>query len=232
LRINLVTSDATKCSLGVEFFDSKLGMNAEHPFWNSESPLQCEQYWLRHAWALERLGNIPNLAEAVRNLGVTCGPVAFAAISGKTLPEAVKCFASFERSGWTTRTNMEKALHKAKLPFTRLPCVWPGAGLCLIQFTGPWTKRQFAQAALKHTHWVAVFDQYVFDVNWGGWLPQANWQDVVLSEILQSRPDADGWEVLTGYEMPINAKTISSHSETAHFELKPPSAMRRTAALC
>jgi hypothetical protein len=53
----------------------------------------------------------------------------------------------------------------------------------------------------------------------------------VLSEILESRPDANGWQVLTGYEMPINAKAISWHSETTCFELKPPSVRRRTAAL-
>jgi hypothetical protein len=143
-------------------------MNTEHPFWSSESPLQREQHWLRHTWALDWLGDIPSLDEGIQNLGATCGPVAFAAISGKTLPEAVSCFASFQPGRWTTRTEMERALLKAELPFTRLPRVWPEAGLCLIQFTGPWSKRQFAQAALKHTHWVAVLGQYIFDVNWGG----------------------------------------------------------------
>jgi hypothetical protein len=181
-------------------------MNTEHPFWSSESPLQREQHWLRHTWALDWLGDIPSLDEGIQNLGATCGPVAFAAISGKTLPEAVSCFASFQPGRWTTRTEMERALLKAELPFTRLPRVWPEAGLCLIQFTGPWSKRQFAQAALKHTHWVAVLGQYIFDVNWGGWLPQANWEDIVLCELLMARTDGDSWQVLTGYEMPINAK--------------------------
>jgi hypothetical protein len=201
----------TKGSLSFKFFDSKLGMNREYPFWSLESPLQREQHWLRHVWALERLGYIPSLSEAIRDLGATCGPVAFAAISRKSLPEAVRCFTSFVPRGWTTRTDMERALLKAELPYTRLPHFWPETGLCLIQFTGPWTKRQFAQAALKHTHWVAVLGQYVFDVNWGGWLPQANWQDVVLCEILASRADADGWQVLTGYEMPVNAKQFPIH---------------------
>jgi hypothetical protein len=41
-----MTVDATKGSLSVKFFDSKLGMNAEHPVWSSESPLQREQHWL------------------------------------------------------------------------------------------------------------------------------------------------------------------------------------------
>jgi hypothetical protein len=199
-------SPPTNCSLSFKFFDSKLGMNTEHPFWSSESSLQREQHWLRHVWALERLGHIPSVNDAIRNLGATCGPVAFAAISGKTLPEAVSCFASFEPRRWTTRTDMERALLKAELPFNRLSGIWPETGLCLIQFTGPWTKRQFAQAALKHTHWVAVLGQYVFDVNWGGWLPQANWEDVVLWELLTLRTDANGWQVLTGYEMLVNAK--------------------------
>lgn len=183
-------------------------MNTEHPFWSSESPLQREQHWLRHVWALERLGHIPSLSEGIRNLGVTCGPVAFAAISGKTLPQAVACFASFEPMRWTTRTDMERALLKAELPFNRLSGIWPEAGLCLIQFTGPWTRRQFAQAALKHTHWVAVLGEYVFDVNWGGWLPQTNWEDVVLWELLTLRTDANGWQVLTGYEMLVNARLL------------------------
>jgi hypothetical protein len=182
-------------------------MQIEHLFWSPESLFQRQGHWLRHARALEWLKPPVGLDDTVQETKVTCGPVSFAAITGMTLPEATSCFSSIEVRSWTTRTDMERALLKAQLSYTCQAGVWPHTGLCLIQFTGPWTRRQFAQAALKHTHWIAVLGEYIFDINWSGWLPRRNWEDVVLWELLASRSAADGWRVLTGYEMPVNVKS-------------------------
>lgn len=191
-------------------------MHDDFAFWNTHSPFQRRQHWLRHAYALDWLEYPPDLEDEVRILGATCGPVAFAVISGKALSEAVTCFPAFEAGRWTSRTEMEKALLGAGLSYTRMPGVWPETGLCLIQFTGPWIYQKFAHAALKHTHWVAVLGQYVFDVNWGGWLPQLNWEDTVLSELIASRPRANGWRVLTAYEILVRPQPSSTKRNHAH----------------
>ena len=90
---------------------------------------------------------------------------------------------------------MERASKAAGYSYECKREAWPTAGLCLIQFTGPWTERDFTQAALQHTHWIAVLGEYVFDINWNGWLPRANWEEVVLEELLMFCRSSTGWEV-------------------------------------
>lgn len=180
-------------------------MNVECPFWSSKSQIQRERHWRRHAWAIEQLGNINGLAEAVRELGATSGLVSLAAISGKTVPEAVRCFPDFQPNRQASRIDMEAALVSANLTFNRKPKTWPEEGLCLIQFTRSLTGPGFGHAK-NDTHWVAILGEYVFDINWGGWLPHANWEDVVLYEILASKPESDEWRVVTSYEVLVNIR--------------------------
>ena len=101
---------------------------------------------------------------------------------------------------------MERVLFEAGFDDVRKHTEWPTAGLCLIQFAGPWTGRGFAQAALAYTHWIAILGEYVFDINWSGWLPRENWESVVLDELLNCFPTATGWRVLTSYELPVEVK--------------------------
>jgi hypothetical protein len=181
------------------------GLSADDPaFWQSESKFQKQSHWLRHSFAVRWLGNPEGLEDAVRSKTASCGPMSFAAITGCSARAALACFPSPSIRLWTNRTDMERALFEAGYDYDRKQGDWPKAGLCLIQFTGPWTERGFAQAALKHTHWIAILGEYVFDINWGGWLPRGNWEDVVLEELLMFIPKTTGWRVLTSYELPVD----------------------------
>ncbi|HEX4086924.1 MAG TPA: hypothetical protein VHY22_18560, partial [Chthoniobacteraceae bacterium] len=148
------------------------------------------------------------LEDAVREGTATCGPTSFAAITGCSVSAALPYFPSASVRPWTNRTDMERALFEAGFDYSRKPDDWPTAGLCLIQFTGPWTERGFEQAALKYTHWVAVLGEYVFDVNWSGWLPRENWEEIVLEELLTFIPATSGWRALTGYELPVDTSWL------------------------
>ncbi len=96
---------------------------------------------------------------------------------------------------------MESAMTLVGAPFAKQHAHWPDAGLCLIQWTGPWSARPYRGSNLSQTHWVATACGFVFDVNWGSWLPKQNWEEVVLPELLLRRPSATGWEPLTAYEL-------------------------------
>lgn len=181
-------------------------------FWHPASRFQQQNHWLRHRYAVERLRRPDGYDRAVFDFGATCGPIAFAAITGQNADAALVYFPELQFRPWTTRTDMQRALSQAGHRYTRQHEMWPVAGLCMVQFTGPWTERAFAQAALKHTHWIAVLGEYVFDINWGGWLPRENWEDVVLDELIMSRPASNGWRVLTGYE--LSSEAIGFHECT------------------
>lgn len=136
--------------------------------------------------------------------GVSCGPTAFAAIAGIPLKEITAYFPELECAPWINRTRMERALDCFGWQFTKVENAWPRLGLCFIHWCGPWTDRGYAHGILQRTHWVAVIGDYVFDVNWRGWLPRENWEDAVIPELLQNHCAARGWKPLTAYELTIN----------------------------
>jgi hypothetical protein len=171
------------------------------PFWHRDSRFQIEQHWLRHSRALGWISTPSGVDRAVNDRGARCGPISFAAITGRDAEAALGFFPNIADRAWTTRTDMQRALREGGHQYDRRADVWPSHGLCMVQFTGPWTERGFAQAALQHTHWIAVLGEYVFDINWDGWLPRECWEDVVLAELLVFRPGATGWRVLTGFEL-------------------------------
>ena len=153
-------------------------------------------HWRRDSIALDYLESLDAAADASDDVG--CGPTAFAAIAGISIDETTALFS--RDSLWTNRTRMERALHAFGWDFIKLDHAWPEMGLCLIHWCGPWTERGYAHAILQRTHWVAVIADYVFDVNWCGWLPRQNWEDAVVAELL-SNCAARAWIPLTGYEL-------------------------------
>lgn len=158
--------------------------------------------WMRHCVALDQLEAFyPVTAGAGGDFG--CGPAAFGAIAGIPSDEVAQYFPNSNERLWTNRQHMEKALQSFGWRFTRVSDAWPQLGLCLVHWRGPWTKSQFAAAIMPRTHWVAVVDEYVFDVNWGGWLPRENWEDIVVSDLIRRHHKADGWEPLTAYEITV-----------------------------
>jgi hypothetical protein len=155
--------------------------------------------WLKHTRRLDALwqpaknGIIPDK--------LTCGAMAFAAIARIKLESVCNYFPELETRPWINRRSMERALRAAGRNFQRCDSDWPNYGLCLVHFVGPWTERAFPMAVLAQTHWVAVHGDYVYDVNWNGWLPKDNWEEIVVEELIAAKPRATGWQVMTGYEI-------------------------------
>lgn len=159
------------------------------------------EHWLCHSIALTYF---ETAAATIEEMGqASCGPGAFAAIAGIPLQDLGSYFPDVEDIRWTNRRRMEQALQKVGWRFTKSDNTWPTVGLCLIHWCGPWTDRGYAHGILQRTHWIAVVADYVFDVNWRGWLPKQNWEDIVVSEVLQRHDSAFGWKPLTCYELAI-----------------------------
>ncbi len=161
--------------------------------------------WLRHSRQIERLWRPAGVDQEI---GVSCGPMAFAAVTKLRWDHALRFFPHLERKLWVNRTEMEEALREIGCTFSRIRNGWPSIGLCLLHFTGPWSRSGYPAALLKQTHWIGVIGEYVFDVTWNGWLPRRNWEDVVIEEILSRKSTADGWIVLTGYEIEERASWL------------------------
>jgi hypothetical protein len=156
--------------------------------------------WLRHSKTLDTLWQ-PLTPSADRATGVSCGTMSFAAVARMKFDVVARYFPESEAKPWINRTMMEKALRTSGRRFDRRQGQWPEYGLCLVHFVGPWTERGYPMAILPHTHWIAVDRDYVYDVNWNGWLPKANWEEIVLEQLLAIRPRATGWQVMTSYEL-------------------------------
>lgn len=157
--------------------------------------------WLRHSLEMDRLWR-PALSDTeLYEQRVSCGHLAFAALARLPWEAALLFFPEVSEKPWINRKTMERALRTIGYDYVRSPAQWPSIGLCLLHFTGPWTRRGYPAAVLQNTHWIAVHEEYVFDVNWNGWLPRQNWEEVVLEELLTRRLMADGWVVMTSYEI-------------------------------
>ena len=178
-------------------------------FWEIESDYQRGGEWLRHSRAVEWLKPPANVEEAITDYGARCGPISFAAITGLPADDSLRFFPESQFRPWTSRNDMNRAFRESGRECSR-KSEWPTVGLCLVQFTGPWTERNFPAASLQHTHWIAVLGAYVYDINWGGWLPRENWEEIVLADLLNARPAADGWCLLASYELPIAATLMAA----------------------
>ncbi len=157
--------------------------------------------WLRHSIAISHLAR-PWDVEPLSNDQLRCGPLAFAAVAGMRAKEALQFFKNDQCKLWTNRREMESTLRKVGWKYTRIQKGWPRYGLCCVHWRGPWSKHNYPAAISQHTHWVAVIQDYVFDVNWRGWLPKDNWEDVVVADLIRRNDNrVEGWEPLTAYEI-------------------------------
>jgi hypothetical protein len=160
-------------------------------------------HWLRHSIALTYLESMYGSQPHQENVG--CGPVAFAALCGISATDLPLFFPQSPERAWTNRSQMEQAIAEFGWSFIKVTSGWPKLGLCFIHWCGPWTDRGYAHSVLQRTHWIAVIGDYVFDVNWRGWLPKENWEDVVVPDVLERHRSARGWMPLTSYELQIDA---------------------------
>jgi len=154
--------------------------------------------WLGAGFAVDYLASsVPDMDDEDA-FGLGCGQLAFAALAGLSFAETKRYFPDRK---WTNRRDMERALTEVGRQYEKLPGAWPRCGLCLVHWVGPWTTRNYAPAILQHTHWVAVIEDFVFDANWGAWLPTENWEEVVVEAVLRRHSKASGWKSLSAYEV-------------------------------
>jgi len=135
------------------------------------------------------------------NFGANCGPSSLAAILGKEVCRVMCYFPHFEYSRWTNLTQMRRAFDEAGYSVKVRRCELPTHGVALIQWLGPWTKRDFfSRWSLIHTHWVAVSENYVFDHTECKWQTLEEWSGQVAPRFIENIPQAHGWAVKYGVE--------------------------------
>lgn len=156
-----------------------------------------DEHCFRHSLAVSYLQTMYDEPQLV---DVGCGPTAFSALFGVQGDQLHGYFPEMRERPWVNRRDMEYALRERGCKYAKLDAGWPTIGFCLIHWRGPWTTRGYAHSILKRSHWVAVAGDYVFDINWRGWLPKENWEDVVIPELLFNCA-ANGWQALSAYEL-------------------------------
>jgi hypothetical protein len=139
---------------------------------------------------------------AYLNFGANCGPASFAAITEREVCRIMKYFPHFEHSNWTNLTQMRRAFAEAGYEASLFRQQIPSRGVALIQWLGPWTRKNFfSRWSLLHTHWVAVDDGRVFDHTNRCWLQLEAWEGEVASKFISGITGADGWAVKYGLEV-------------------------------
>ncbi len=95
---------------------------------------------------------------------------------------------------------METCLKKLGANFLKHQGRIPPQGLALLHRVSNYPKKSYRGSFLADTHWVAVVDDYVFDVNWPQWLPSKHWKSLVGKPLASVHGD-EAWEIVTGYEI-------------------------------
>jgi hypothetical protein len=158
----------------------------------------------------------PDVETAALKFEANCGPAAFAALYHETVCGIMRRFPQYPEKPWTNRTQMKTALNEAGASWEQIGNRLPSHGLCLIEFCGPWTTLGYRLARLRYTHWIAVSHGYLYDINWNGWLPVKNWEEVVAEELIQSHPLCNGWAVMTSFEIKKPIASILSCAVKLH----------------
>jgi hypothetical protein len=150
------------------------------------------------------------------NFGANCGPVSFAAASGREVCRIMRHFEHFESKPWTNLTQMRRAFAETGIVTSTLKCAWPTHGVALIQWLGPWTQSNFfARWTLPHTHWVAVDEDWIFDHTERRWMPRREWAETVAPLFLEDIPRATGWAVKYGLQPNISSCAGSDQGVSA-----------------
>ena len=173
------------------------GINKMFPIKMDESP-----NWMRHSIALGKLWAPPDRFDVCEQFGNSCGAMAFAAVTGTSISKALEVFQLSACKQWVNKREMCSALEQMGFTYTKASeGEWPQIGLSLIHFTGPWTNAGYPARILQNSHWIGVIGEYIFDINWRGWLPRQNWSDIVVEQLLRSKPKAEGWLLLSSYDI-------------------------------
>lgn len=149
----------------------------------------------------------PDLDAAYEEWGCNCGPASLAALAYKTCAEIRPLFPGFEQRRYANPTHLLAAMRElfAGCGYAKKD-ERPNTGLLFIQWGGPWCAPGVpVGAAYRHTHWIAVMGEAVFDCNAGHWVTRETWErpeDGVAAWIISHNPKADGtWFVRSALEV-------------------------------
>ena len=150
-------------------------------------------YWRADAAITAYLDNFrPNQTRLI-----SCGTAALGAFFSS---DRVATVTADIESSWINRRMMEGCLKKLGVDFLKHQGRIPPQGLVLLQRVSRRPKKSYRGSFLTDTHWVAVVDDYVFDVNWPQWLPNKHWKSLVGNPLAAAH-GAESWEIVTGYEI-------------------------------
>lgn len=148
-----------------------------------------------------------DLVQAVDRWRCSCGPAALAALVGMTC-EAIRAHVSgYEGRWYMNPTHMKLALCSLGRAASLATAAdrWPVTGLAFIQWNGPWSlPGRPVAAAYRHTHWVAVRADWVYDINSDEWTPRWWWEQEIAPAIMSCVRQCSGsYYVRTGYEVTL-----------------------------
>lgn len=149
----------------------------------------------------------------------SCGPAALAAVCDLTLDEVRPMFGS-DFPGFTNPTRMFAALRSAGVRHGELrrasatEQLWPGRGICRIQWLGPWMAPNVPVAArYRRTHWIGAqrvqHSVDIWDANLvgselhsDGWCP-LEWWSATLVPLLTAeiKRATGGWHITHSIEV-------------------------------
>ncbi len=139
------------------------------------------------------------------NFGANCGPICFAALFGIDVCDALQFFSHFSDHRRTNVVEMKRVLMAASLNSFPMPCrgrAFPRFGVALVQWLGPWMATDFqSRTSLRHTHWIAVDHDWVFDHNAGEWLTASAWTNEFVPGCLNEIDHAAGWDLRCAFEI-------------------------------
>jgi len=95
--------------------------------------------------------------------GANCGPCTLAALLGRQVLEMEDLFEGFSQRTYVNPTHMKHALTRASVSYRSLGQVRPIRGLGFVQMGG--YEHLPVKVQYRHTHWIAIDGETVFEVN-------------------------------------------------------------------
>jgi hypothetical protein len=120
----------------------------------------------------------PDIDAAYESWGANCGPCALAAILDLPVAAVRDYFLDFQQRGYVNPTHMRQALERANRRYRVMrDGQRPQAGLLFVQWGGH--EHRPIPAQYRHTHWIAIEHDRVFEVNAPELVPWRKWQQVM-----------------------------------------------------
>jgi len=139
---------------------------------------------------------------ALTDPDVACGQSAIAAIARLSKNATSKLFDHAPLSTPINRREMERGIKKLGVQYSKIND-WPEVGIVMLKWVGPWSHKKTTHAQLQKSHWVATITDYVYDVNWKGWLPKSIWIEAIVEDLLKHDSKATDWTVWTSFQFKV-----------------------------